>query len=165
MEVTIRKVQPGDERDLAFIQTESWKSAFAEILDPETLERCTNIDKATDMYKHLLDENIGNGYLLFADEKPQCIAYWDAARDEKFNGKAELICIHSLKGGWRCGYGSKMMERVISDMKTAGYSEVVLWVFKDNLRARKFYEAMGFEMTEFSKTTFNAEEVLYQARI
>ena len=59
MDVTIRKVQPGDESVLAFIQTESWKSAFKDILKADVLERCTNIDKARGMYKSLLDENKG----------------------------------------------------------------------------------------------------------
>ena len=67
MEATIRKVQPGDESTLAYIQTESWKSAFKDILNADVLERCTNIEKATRMYKSLLDENKGNGYIQFVD--------------------------------------------------------------------------------------------------
>ncbi|MBE5872763.1 MAG: GNAT family N-acetyltransferase [Lachnospiraceae bacterium] len=161
MEVVIRKVQQGDARDLAYIQTESWKAAFASILEAETLTKCTNIERATAMYQRLLDENKGNGYLLIVDGKSHCIAYWDAARDSEFVGKAELICIHSLPDNWRKGYGSQMMDRVLKDIKEAGYSEVVLWVFRENLRARAFYEANGFALTDFSKLAFDTEEVLY----
>ena len=140
----IRRVQPGDEVNLAYIQTESWKSAFADILNPEVLIRCTNIDKATNMYKSLLDDNVGNGYIQYDNGSPHCIAWWDAARDEEFSGKAELICIHSLQDKWRRGYGSEMMKQVLNDIKSAGYSEVVLWVFKENKRAIAFYERLGF---------------------
>lgn len=161
MEVVIRKVQQGDARDFAYIQTESWKAAFASILEAETLTKCTNIERATAMYQRLLDENKGNGYLLMVDGKPHCIAYWDAARDSEFVGKAELICIHSLPDNWRKGYGSQMMDRVLMDIKKSGYSEVVLWVFQDNLRARAFYETKGFVMTGISKPAFDTEEVLY----
>ena len=35
METMIRKVQQGDANALAYIQTESWKAAFAGILDAE----------------------------------------------------------------------------------------------------------------------------------
>ena len=87
MEIKIRRVQQGDENALAYIQTESWKAAFATILDAETLTRCTNIDKATAMYKSLLDENKGNGYILFVDDKPHCIAYWDEAREKNLEEK------------------------------------------------------------------------------
>ena len=165
METYIRKVQQGDANALAFIQTESWKAAFAGILDAETLAKCTNIDRATAMYQRLLDEEKGNGYLLSVDGSPHCIAYWDAARDAEFTGKAELICIHSLPGNWQKGYGSQMMDQVLTDIKEAGYSEVVLWVFRDNLRARAFYEANGFTLTDISKPAFNTKEVLYSKRI
>ena len=165
MEVMIRKVQQGDANALAYIQTESWKAAFAGILDAETLTKCTNTDRATAMYQKLLDAKKGNGYLLSVDGNPHCIAYWDAARDAEFSGKAELICIHSLPNNWHKGCGSMMMNRVLKDIKEAGYSEVVLWVFRENLRARVFYEANGFALTDFSKPAFDTEEVLYSKKI
>ena len=161
METMIRKVQQGDANALAYIQTESWKAAFAGILDAEMLAKCTDIDRATSMYQRLLDENKGNGYLLTVNEKPHCIAYWDAARDPEFAGKAELICIHSLPDNWHKGFGSQMMDFVLDDIKKAGYSEVVLWVFRDNLRARAFYEAKGFILKGTARPAFDTEEVLY----
>ncbi len=161
MEVVIRKVQQGDANSLAYIQTESWKAAFDEILDAETLKKCTDINRATAMYQRLLDENKGNGYLLSVDGNPHCIAYWDAARDAELTGKAELICIHSLPENWHKGYGSQMMDHVLKDIMEAGYSEVVLWVFRENLRARAFYEAKGFALTVISKPAFDTEEILY----
>ncbi len=165
MEIELRRVKQGDENSLAYIQTESWKAAFAQILDKETLKKCTNIEKATAMYKTLLDENKGNGYILSVNGKPHCIAYWDAIRDVNLNEKAELICIHSLPDNWQKGYGSKMMDKVISDIKKAGYLEVVLWVFKDNTRARAFYEAKGFINTNISRSAFKSEEVLYSMNL
>ena len=161
METMIRKVQQGDANALAYIQTESWKAAFAGILDAEMLAKCTDIDRATAMYQRLLDENKGNGYLLTVNEKPHCIAYWDAARDPEFAGKAELICIHSLPDNWHKGFGSQMMDFVLDDIKKDGYSEVVLWVFRDNLRARAFYEAKGFILKGTARPAFDTEEVLY----
>lgn len=161
MKTAIRKVRQGDENTLAYIQTESWKAAFAGILDEETLVKYTDLNRATAMYRQLLDNNTGNGYILSVDGKPHCIAYWDAARDEESAGKAELICIHSLPDNWHKGYGTRMMDQILKDIREAGYSEVVLWVFRDNNRARAFYEAEGFTMTGISKPAFDTEEVLY----
>lgn len=161
MGIDIRKVKQGDADTLAYIQTESWKAAFKIIIDAEMLEKCTNIDKARLMYQRLLDENKGNGYILTVDNKPHCIAYWDKARDLELAGKAELICIHSLPNNWHKGFGSKMMDVVIEDIKKSGYSEVALWVFRDNLRARAFYEAKGFVLNDVTKEAFDSEEVLY----
>ncbi len=165
MGVSIRKVLHGDENTLAYIQTESWKAAFAGILDEETLVKYTNIDKAIEMYKRLLTENKGNGYILSVNGKPHCIAYWDKARDKEFTDKAELICIHSLPENWHKGYGSMMIDHVLKDIKAAGYSEVVLWVLKDNVRARAFYEAKGFVLTGILKHALDTVEVLYSISI
>ena len=113
------------------------------------------------MYKKLLKEKKGNGYILTLDGQPHCIAWWDAARDPELYGKAELICIHSLPHNWRKGYGSLMMDRVLADIRNAGFSEVVLWVFFDNIRARRFYEAKGFCATEYLKQGLGVQEICY----
>ncbi len=165
MEYSIERVKMGDEQILAYIQTESWKSAFKNILDADVLERCTNLERVTSMYKRLLEQNKGNGYILKAKDKPHCIAWWDETREKDMPGYAELICIHSLPDNWRKGYGSRMMDRVLSDMALAGYSKVMLWVFKDNIRARRFYEANRFSTNEKQKPDIYPIEICYERNI
>lgn len=165
MEYTIERVKPGDEAILALIQTESWKAGFKDILSPDLLERCTQIDKATAMYRHLLEQNVGNGYLLKVEGQPHCIAFWDTTREEDMPGYAELICIHSLQSHWGQGFGSRMMETVLQDMTAAGYKKAMLWVFEDNTRARKFYESHGFTASGKSKLSFNVTELCYEKEL
>ncbi len=165
MLIDIRRVVPGDEKTLAYIQTESWKAAFAGILDEATLEKCTDPARAEAMYRGLIEENKGNGYILTAGGKPHCIAWWDAARDADFEGKAELICIHSLPSGWRRGCGRLMTERVLADMRAAGFTEAMLWVFRDNHRARAFYEALGFSFGSIEKLILGTSEICYEKRL
>lgn len=165
MDFLIRKVQSGDESNLAYIQTESWKAAFQHILSKEILQRTTEINRVTAMYKRLLNDGIGNGYILETNGKPHCIAWWDNARDKDMSEYAELICIHSLQNNWRKGYGTKMMERVLADIKKAGYNKVMLWVFTDNNRARKFYEACGFVTYGKVKPCFETEEICYERNL
>lgn len=160
-EYEIRKVKQGDEAVLAYIQTESWKAAFKTILPEDVLTRCTNYDKAKQMYQRLLEEKKGNGYLLEINGKGHCIAWWDAAREENMPDYAEIICIHSLQENWRRGFGSRMMDRLLEDIANAGYGNTMLWVFEENERARKFYEAKGFRKSEKSKTSLNTLEVMY----
>jgi GNAT superfamily N-acetyltransferase len=159
--IEIRKVQTGDEKILAHIQTESWKIAFQQILSKEVLSNCINIDKAKEMYANLLINKIGNGLILSVDNKPHCIAYWDKTRDEGMSDYAELICIHSLQENWGKGYGSMMLEYVIKEVKESEFDKIMLWVFEKNARARKFYENHGFIATEKTKTFYDAVEIMY----
>jgi ribosomal protein S18 acetylase RimI-like enzyme len=165
MEVTIERAKPGDEAVYAYVQTESWKAAFRDILSPDVLERCTQINRATEMYRQLLEQGIGNGYLLTVQGEPHCIAWWDASRDADMPDYAELICIHSLSNRWGMGYGSRMMEKVLLDMATAGYRKVMLWVFAENARARCFYETHGFLPDGKTKPFYGATEICYEKHL
>ena len=157
----IRRVKIGDENSLAYVQTESWKEAFKEIVPADLLLKCTEMERATAMYKKLLEEHKGNGYILELDGKPHCIAYWDATREKDMTGFAELICIHSLKDGWNKGYGSLMMKQLLDDVKKAGYSKIMLWVFDNNLRAIRFYEKHGFVASGKKQPALGAVEEMY----
>ncbi|WP_194190740.1 GNAT family N-acetyltransferase [Clostridium chrysemydis] len=161
MGVNLRKVKIGDEKTLAFIQTESWKYAFKDIISKEDLEECTNIDKAIEMYKSLLEKEIGNGYILFVDDKAHLMAYFDEARDTEAEGFAELICIHSLRENLGKGYGKVMMNHILAEAKNQGYSKIYLWVFEENKRARRFYESFDFKETDNKKEFLTATEVMY----
>jgi len=161
MNYVIRGVKVGDEEILANIQTTSWKNAFKDIVSAEKLEKVTEINQATNMYKNLLEDKVGNGYILEVEAVPHCIAWWDSTRDETMEGYAELICIHSLPNNWNKGYGTKMIEKVLQDMRIAGFEKVMLWVFVDNIRARKFYEALGFIETEKIVPAFETTEICY----
>ena len=165
MNCNIRRVQKGDEQTLAYIQTESWKAAFRDILTEDVLEKHTDLSRAEDMYGRLLAEGKGNGYILEIEGKAHCIAYWDKARDSDMAEAAEIICIHSLPSNWRKGCGSRMMDRLLDDIAAAGYSKAVLWVFEENRRARGFYEAMGFAATEKIKPALGTTEICYQKYI
>lgn len=160
-EIEIRNVKKGDEKTLAYIQTESWKAAFAEILSPEIMNAYTDINKIESMYQEVLHNKLANGILLTANGMPHGTAFWGRCREKKFADSAELICIHSLSDKWHKGFGSMLMEHVLAEMKEAHYKEAVLWVFEENMRARKFYEKHGFEATEHSKYFLGAKEVLY----
>ena len=165
MEYSIERVHLGEESILAYIQTESWKSGFKDILTAELLQTYTQLDKVTAMYRRLLEQNIGNGYLLKVEGEPHCIAWWDATREKDMPDYAELICIHSLQSRWRKGYGSKMMDAVLSDIAAASYSKVMLWVFEDNMRARQFYEAHGFTNNGMVKSSFDVTELCYEKNL
>jgi len=159
--VIIRKAVPGDEQVLAYIQTESWKAAFAGILSPEELVRCTDLKNAEQMYRNILLSEFCDMEIEFVEDKPHCIAAWGKNRCDLGDTVAELICIHSLQNNWAKGYGSAMMKYVLAQLQRAKYESVILWVFEDNARARKFYEKHRFELTEQKKLANGIAELMY----
>lgn len=161
MKIEIDKVKLGDEQTLAYIQTESWKYAFKGIINDDDLLACTNLNDAIGMYRRLLENNIGNGYIMKVDDKAHCIAWWDKTRDGDIKECAELICIHSLPDMLNRGCGSMMMQRILNDIKNEGYKKVSLWVFVDNNRARRFYEKHQFVVEGKTNWFLGAKEIRY----
>ena len=54
---------------------------------------------------------------------------------------AEIIAIHSLPESWGTGLGHAMLSEALVQI---GSQPVFLWAFKENKRARRFYEKHGF---------------------
>ncbi len=165
MNITIRKAKLGDEKILTYIQIESWKSTFADIISTDDMERCTDIVKAEAMYENVLKFGYAKMSILEIDSKPHCIAAWSKARNPQFSDCAELICIHSLSENQGKGYGSMMMNHIIDEIKKSGYNSVLLWVFEKNTRARRFYENHGFKLTDNRQISYEAIEVMYRKEL
>ena len=163
--VTIREAVPGDEKVLAFIQTQSWKAAFRDIIPADTLARLTDCQKAEEMYARVLENPEIRVGLESVDGRPHGITAWSRNRYALGDDTAELICIHSLPGGWGRGFGSLMLERALGEMTRTGFTRVILWVFGANHRARRFYEKHGFSLTGKAQTAYGAEEVMYQKQL
>lgn len=49
----------------------------------------------------------------------------------------------------------------LDDVKSAGYARILLWVFDNNLRAIRFYEACGFLASGRKKPALGAVEEMY----
>lgn len=165
MNVAIRKAKIDDVKILAYIQTESWKAAFADIISADDMKRCTDISKAETMYENVLESGYAEISILEIDEKPHCIAAWSKARNPEFSDSAELICIHSLYDNWGKGYGTMMMNHIFNEIKNSGYNSVLLWVFEKNTSARKFYEKHGFLLTDNTQTAYGVVEVMYRKNL
>lgn len=66
----------------------------------------------------------------------------------KVAGDAVEICDFYVEPFFKgCGIGRELIQHVIAEAKQAGMVRIFLWVIKENLQARKFYEANGFVAT------------------
>jgi ribosomal protein S18 acetylase RimI-like enzyme len=67
-------------------------------------------------------------------------------RSENADGlgtEAEIFAIYLLDKVKRQGIGRRLMAGVLDHLSQHGLHSVGLWVLKDNLPARRFYEALG----------------------
>ena len=59
------------------------------------------------------------------------------------------------------GYGKLLLEKVLRDVKSAGYPSILLWVFDANLPAIRFYRSLGFTASGRKRPSFGSVEEMY----
>lgn len=76
-------------------------------------------------------------------ELPGCLVS-AAAREQTLDGWGEVISLYVHPDAWRCGCGGAMLRHAADKLSAAGCVGGFLWVLRENLPARRFYESSGW---------------------
>lgn len=128
----VRKAKYEDMALAASIMVTSFRTAFADVVSQETMDACANPDNCRAMLEHIYQE--GNMHFLMGNDKG--FLCWQETGDG-----AEIVAIHSFPESWGTGLGHAMLTEALAQI---GDRTVILWAFKENIRARRFYEKHGF---------------------
>lgn len=130
--MTVRNAKFEDMAVAAGIMVISFRAAFAAFVSRETMDACTNPDNCRAMLESIYRE----GKIHFLMGGDQGFLCWQETEDG-----AEIVAIHSLPVSWGTGLGQAMLTEALNRL---GDRTVYLWAFKENTRARRFYEKHGF---------------------
>ena len=130
--IAVREAKFEDMEAAAAIMVASFRTAFADFVSPETMDACTNPVNCLAMLEHIYRE----GKMHFLMGSDQGFLCWQETEEG-----AEVRAIHSIPESWGTGLGHAMLEETL---KQIGDRPVYLWAFKENTRARQFYEKHGF---------------------
>ena len=114
------------------IMITSFRTAFAEFVTPRTMEACTNPGNC----RRMLDQIYLDGGMRFLLCDNQGFLCWRDIGEE-----TEIVALHSLPESWGTGLGHILLMDALNQI---GERPVFLWAFRENLRARRFYEKHGF---------------------
>ena len=130
--MTVRNATFEDMALAADIMVTSFRTAFAAFVSSKTMDACTNPANCRAMLEHIYREGKVH-FLMGGDQGFLC---WQETEEG-----AEIVAIHSLPESWGTGLGHAMLTEAL---KQIGNRPVYLWSFKENTRARRFYEKNGF---------------------
>ena len=149
--MTVRNAKFEDMALATEIMVTSFRAAFGDFVSQETMDTCTNPDNCRAMLESIFQE--GKMHFLIGGE--QGFLCW-----QETDGGAEIVAIHSLPESWGTGLGHAMLTEAL---KQIGNCPVYLWAFKENTRARRFYEKNGlrWDGTERISEFDGALEVRY----
>jgi len=111
-----------------------------------------DLEQKAEYYKQRISETSGDEYCcVVLDEKMVGKLGHSQCRDEDKSDAGEIQAIYLFPEYWDKGYGRQMMEQTLVKLKDMGFREVVIWVLKENIRARLFYEKFGFKFDGATK--------------
>ena len=128
----VRKAERKDMKLLGRIMAVSFRSAFSAFVSQQFLDACAQEDNCAALLENVFCA--GEMNFLIGEESGMLI--W-----QRTEQGAEIIAIHSLPESWGSGLGKAMLVAVLEEI---GDCPVYLWAFKENQRARRFYEKNGF---------------------
>ena len=132
MEMIVRNAEFEDMKQLGHIMAVSFRTAFADYVSQQTMDACAQEENCIALLEGIFKE--GTVHFLMGENSGMLV--WQQTE----NG-AEIVAIHSLPESWGTGLGHAMLEEAL---KQIGDQPVFLWAFKENTRARRFYEKHGF---------------------
>ena len=130
--MVVRNAKFEDMAQAGHIMAVSFQTAFAGFVSQQTLDACAQEDNCVAMLEGIYRE--GKMHFLIGENRGMLV--WQKVQDS-----VEIVAIHSLPESWGTGLGHAMLEEALNQI---GNQPVFLWAFKENKRARRFYEKHGF---------------------
>lgn len=128
----VRNAEFEDMKQLGHVMAVSFRTAFADFVSQETMNACAQEDNCIALLEGIFRE--GKVHFLMGEDSGMLA--WQQTEDG-----AEIIAIHTLPESRGTGLGSAMLTAALNQI---GKQSVFLWAFKENSRARRFYEKHGF---------------------
>ena len=136
----IREAIQSDCEGIGKVYCDSWKSAYQNFLPKAYLDLLT----AETCMPHKVSTN---DIVLTGQERVLGICHISEARSRDYKVWGEVVAIYLLPEIWGSGAGSEVLQSALRKLKQKGFKNVCLWVLKDNIRARNFYEKNGFKIS------------------
>ncbi|WP_195323874.1 GNAT family N-acetyltransferase [Streptococcus sp. 1001283B150225_161107_H12] len=137
MVITVKQMETPEEIEgKSLVHWQTWREAYDDIL-PEEFQETMTLDRCR-FFSQKYPENT----LIAMDEKKVVgfISYGNF-RDEAIQA-GEIIALYVLKDYYGKGVSKQLMHAAFVALDQ--FSEIYLWVLKENKRAISFYQKMGF---------------------
>ena len=148
---TIRIAHTGDAATISAIFYASSQWAYRGILPDSFLESTTPDFWTADLEKDL-SSGTRFGLVLEKDGAPAGTGVMRTSNFAFFPNDGELISLYLLSDEVGAGLGKTLILACKELLRARGYAHCVLDVFQGNDRARRFYDALGYQLTSHSVT-------------
>jgi GNAT superfamily N-acetyltransferase len=152
-----------DAAGIARVQLAGWEWAYRGIMTDEVLDALDPDDRRARWHDILADDGntvvavpVGDGVIAgFASIGP--------CRDRDRMGAGEVYALYVDPARAGRGIGAALLGAAVETLRRDGYERLVLWVLAANRRARRFYQAQGWQPDGCQKPSpWGPPEVRYE---
>ena len=146
----IRPARVEDAPGIAEVHVASWRWAYANLLPQEVLDGLRVEDR-----ERIWQDVVPRGGVVVAEEAGRIVGFASVGPVEDGAGPeetSELFAIYVAPDVAGTGLGRSLLDRATETMQMSGSRRAVLWVLADNARARRFYDAAGWELNGTTDT-------------
>ena len=146
--LTLRLAKMDDAAALGGIAGRAWHLTYRGIVPDPVLDEW--IAGAADNWRGALEHPPTHGQWRpwVAEREGTILGYLTTspAKDEWLpppEGAGEVTNLYLEPDAIGTGVGRRLYEHAVGDLHARGFNPLVIWAFRDNSRARRFYEGMG----------------------
>jgi GNAT superfamily N-acetyltransferase len=163
--VKVRLATADDADAVELVRVRAWRHAYRHIFPPHELDAMA-IDGSR--WRARLETPPPGWSTFVAETRGRVVGFASVGPSRDERGLGELYAIYVDPSEWSTGAGRALMARAQQQL-AAEYDEATLWVLEENPRARRFYEAAGWELDRARKHDrwfdVRAAEVRYRKRL
>jgi GNAT superfamily N-acetyltransferase len=142
----IRAATRDDADGITDVQVASWRAGYAHVF-PDSILYADDFDSSRRAFWNAWRFAPGHriAVALEADGDAErvigfCSYGPERERARGFTGRGEIWAFYLHPDRWGSGAAAELMEHVEERLRAEGFATAVLWVLRDNPRARRFYE-------------------------
>jgi RimJ/RimL family protein N-acetyltransferase len=138
--------------DMGYVHSKSWQAAYRGIIPDGVIDDFTP-EKREAIFKEVLPDAPEEYYLFKVNDKPAGIASLHKSHEENMSETdGEIYSIYFHPDFWETPATHKGIQFCLDRLKERGFKRITVWVLKDNVRARNFYEKYGFTLDNVQQT-------------
>lgn len=172
MTLIVRRFQRDDSAAIARIRVDTWRAAYAGLMDQEILD-ALDADAEAERRLARWDEGRNDPKVVeLVAEVNGTPAGWAAlgpSLDDDLPRNGQVFAIYARPEYWSLGVGHALMITAERHLRAAGFRKAHLWVLDGNDRAATFYERHGWRedgrtMTDERRGQGGAVHTLFERR-
>ncbi len=140
-ELIVRVARPDDADQLATVFIEAWRGSYRGVVDDAIIDALYHPDVAS-WLRNLVENTAAR--TVVAEKNGQVLGFTRFGDETGNPARGHVFALYVDPSQSGHGVGRRLLERAIGELDPMSTREVTLWVFEENERARRFYQAAGF---------------------